>query len=142
MTTNRLATRHGALLAVFTASLLGFLALPAMAQDEAAADTSNKSNPQPTERAQVRPVEISHFRPHDARALNQFEPPKAENIPYTGFKLTWGAAFTQQFQALDHENTATPVISGTPPVNQNQLIEIGAGFNNADANLYMDAQVA
>jgi hypothetical protein len=142
MSTSRLATRHGALLAVFTAALLGFLALPAMAQDEAAADTSSKSNPQPTERAQVRPVEISHFRPHDARALNQFEPPKAENVPYTGFKLTWGAAFTQQFQALDHENTATPVISGTPPVNVNQLIEIGAGFNNADANLYMDAQVA
>lgn len=142
MSTNRLAKRHGALLAVFAAALLGFLALPAMAQDEVAADTSNKSNPQPTERAQVRPVELSHFRPHDARALNQFEPPKAENIPYTGFKLTWGAAFTQQFQALDHENTATAVISGTPPVNVNQLIEIGAGFNNADANLYMDAQVA
>jgi hypothetical protein len=34
------------------------------------------------------------------------------------------------------------VISGTPPVNVNQLIDIGPGFNNADANLYMDAQVA
>ena len=27
-------------------------------------------------------------------------------------------------------------------VNQNQLIDIGQGFNNANANLYLDAQLA
>jgi hypothetical protein len=56
-------------------------------------------------------------------------------------KLKIGAAFTQQYQGLDHENTATPVLAGTPPVNTNQLIEIGKGFNNAVANLYLDAQL-
>src|SRR5262249_52903170 len=60
--------------------------------------------------------------------------------PYTGFQLQWGAAFTQQFQHLDHENTAAPNVVGG--VNLNQLIDIGGGFNNADANLYLDAQVA
>ena len=145
MTTNRMDSRSFTIQAVLTAVLLGCLALPVAAQDEVNADTSlaaNPSAPKPTERAKVRPVEISYFRPHDARALNQFEPPKAELVPYTGLKVQWGAAFTQQFQALDHENTASPVMSGTPPVNVNQLIDIGAGFNNADANLYMDAQVA
>jgi hypothetical protein len=85
-------------------------------------------------------IELGHFRPHDARGLNVFEAPKEEGVPYDGFKIQWGAAFTQQFQGLRHENTATPVV--VAGVNQNQLMTIGSGFNNADANLYLDAQVA
>ena len=86
------------------------------------------------------PIEFSYFRPHDARALNMFEPPKVEGVPYTGNKLDWGVAFTQQYQTLNHRNGAAPrIVSG---VNQNQLIEIGAGFNNANANLFLDAQLA
>jgi hypothetical protein len=74
------------------------------------------------------------------RGLNVYEPPKEEGVPYTGFKLNWGAGFTQQFQGLDHTNTAAPkVVSG---VDANKLIQIGHGFNNAEANLYMNAQVA
>jgi len=69
-----------------------------------------------------------------------FEAPKEEGVLYTGFKIQWGAAFTQQFQGLRHENTANPNIVGG--VDQNQLITIGSGFNNADANLYLDAQLA
>ena len=100
----------------------------------------NPSAPPTSERAQPQPTVISHLNPHDARALNQFEPPKREGAPYQGFKLQWGAAFTQQFQALRHENTATPnVVAG---VNTNELVKIGSGFNNADANLFMDAQLA
>src|SRR4030095_15413210 len=57
-----------------------------------------------------------------------------------GFEFQVGASFTQQFQALEHENQATPnVVSG---VDLNSLIDIGKGFNNADANLYLDAQLA
>jgi hypothetical protein len=56
-------------------------------------------------------------------------------------KLKLGAAFTQQYQGLSHENTAAAVLTGTPPVNANQLVEIGKGFNNAVANLYLDAQL-
>ena len=85
-------------------------------------------------------IEIQHIRPADARGLNVFEPPKDDGIPYTGFKLAWGAAFTQQWQGLQHSNAATArVVNG---VDQNQLITIGHGFNNAVANLYLNAQVA
>jgi hypothetical protein len=85
-------------------------------------------------------IEIQHLRPADARGLNVFEPPKNDAVPYTGFKLGLGAAFTQQFQGLTHSNAATPnMLAG---VDQNKLIAIGNGFNNAVANLYVNAQVA
>jgi hypothetical protein len=84
---------------------------------------------------------IQHFRPYTQRGLNMFEAPKFDSVRYDGMKLKIGAAFTQQYQGLSHENTATPVLAGTPPVNSNQLIEIGRGFNNAVANLYLDAQL-
>jgi hypothetical protein len=86
------------------------------------------------------PIEIQHLRPADKRGLNIFESPKEEGVAYTGFKLGWGAAFTQQYQALNHSNTASPkYVNG---VDANKLIEIGQGFNNAVANLYMNAQIA
>jgi hypothetical protein len=96
--------------------------------------------PGETERAKLAPITISYYRPHDARGINMFEPPKIEGAAYDGFVLSWGGGFTQQFQALHHSNTATPVIVGG--VNQNQLMRIGSGFNNAVANMYMDAQLA
>jgi len=87
-----------------------------------------------------RPIEIQYYRPQDKRGLALFEAPKQSGVPFEGFKLSWGAAFTQQFQALDHENSATPKIVSN--VDQNKLIEIGDGFNNAVANLYLNAQLA
>ena len=77
------------------------------------------------------PTVVQYLRPYDKRGINIFETPKVENIPYTGFALQWGAAFTQQFQSLDHETDGSTALK-----------EIGAGFNNAAANLYMNAQVA
>ena len=136
MNLNRAATRAACAMA-----LMGSLAVSAAAQNqESATSTDNPAAVPATDRARARLIEISNFRPHDMRGLNTFEAPKAEGVPYDGFKLSWGAAFTQQFQALSHENKATPVIVGGN--NINQLISIGNGFNNADANLYMDAQVA
>jgi hypothetical protein len=83
---------------------------------------------------------IQHLRPHDVRGINMFEAPKEEGAPYDGFKLEWGAAFTQEYQGLSHKNTAdTVLVAG---VNKNELVRIGNGFNNAQANLYMDAQLA
>ena len=83
---------------------------------------------------------VQHFRPRDERGLNIFEPPKEDSLVVTGFSLQWGAAFTQEFQGLRHSNTAAPrVVNGT---DLNRLITIGNGFNNAVANLYLDAQVA
>lgn len=88
-------------------------------------------------------VEMQNYRPEDKRGINVFEAPKDESVAYDGFKLQWGAAFTQQFQGLDHRNTAAPRMVGTvTPVNANQVIRIGHGFNNANANLYLNAQLA
>jgi hypothetical protein len=87
-----------------------------------------------------RPITIQHYRPLDKRGLNIFESPKAPGVEYTGFKLDWGAAFTSQVQSLSHSNTATPnMVSG---VDANQLADIGFGFNNSTANLYLNAQIA
>ena len=96
--------------------------------------------PGESERAKLSPVTIGHFVPHDSRTINHFETPKDEGPAYDGFVLNWGGAFTQEFQALHHSNTATPVIVAT--VNQNQLMTIGAGFDNAMANMFMNAQLA
>jgi hypothetical protein len=92
-------------------------------------------------------VQFPNQRPPDQRGLNVFEPPKTEsrltgNLP----QLRLGGAFAQQFQALDHSNTALPVIipntstpSPTDSFNVNQLIDLGAGFNLATANLTVNA---
>jgi len=116
-------------------------ATAAVTQPEAQPDTqpSKKSTPKVV-RYYTPAIEIQHMRPLDQRGLNVFESPKEAGARYEGFKLSWGGAFAQQFQNLTHKNTAAPkVVSG---VNQNQLIAIGSGFNNADANLYLNAQLA
>ena len=86
------------------------------------------------------PIVHQHMRAVDQRGINVFEPPKEDTVPYTGFRLGWGGSFTQQFQDLTHSNTASARM--VDDVNQNQLIGIGAGFNNAVANLYLNAQMA
>ena len=90
-------------------------------------------------------IEIQHLRPLDQRGLNVFESPKEPGASYTGFKLSWGGAFAQQFQNLTHQNTAA-VKAGKDAagkdVNLNALIPIGSGFNNANANLYLNVQLA
>ena len=92
------------------------------------------------------PIEIQYLRPQDKRGINVFETPKVARAPYTGFRVQWGAAFTQQFQGLSHSNDAdslpyAPAGSATNN-NRNRLIEIGNGFNNATANMYLHAQLA
>jgi hypothetical protein len=85
-------------------------------------------------------IEIQHLRAADQRGINVFESPKEPGASYTGMKLAWGGAFAQQFQNLTHQNTAdAKLVAG---VNQNALIPIGSGFNNADANLYLNVQLA
>ena len=91
----------------------------------------------------VREAVIQHFRPYSQRGINVFEPPKADGTTYDGMKLKIGAAFTQQFQGLRHESTADSIpTSATNLTNVNRLMDIGSGFNNAVANLYLDAQIA
>ena len=89
----------------------------------------------------LKPIVIQHSRPGDQRGINVFESPKSDNtIPYTGFRLDFGAAFAQEWQGLQHQNSASPnIVAG---VNTNQLMTIGHGFNTAVANGYLNAQVA
>jgi hypothetical protein len=92
----------------------------------------------------LRNITIQNYIPQDQRGINRFEPPKNDGKPFTGFALEIGAAFTQQFQSLDHDNAAAPnvITVNGQPVNTNQLMDIGNGFNNAVANLYLNAQLA
>ena len=87
-----------------------------------------------------RTVTMRYFRPLDRRGINVFETPKAPGAEYNGFKLDWNAAFTSQVQLLDHSNRALPNVVGG--VDQNKLADIGFGFNNSTANLYLNAQLA
>jgi hypothetical protein len=93
----------------------------------------------------LKPILIQHVRPGDSRGLNVFESPKKDPVPYTGFRLDFGAAFAQEWQGLQHSNTATAVMVtpvGGTPYNANQLMTMGHGFNTALANGYLNAQVA
>src|SRR5206468_9404997 len=105
------------------------------------ATASSDSTSKTTQKVSLfRPQEISHIRPADMRGLNVFEPAKDDSVPFTGFALSFGGAFTQEFQGLSHQNTAAAAIANG--VNANQLITIGHGFNNAVANLNVNAQIA
>ncbi|HEU4996150.1 MAG TPA: hypothetical protein VFT29_15140 [Gemmatimonadaceae bacterium] len=109
--------------------------------DSAAKDTTKKDSTSLIAAISVlKPILIQHYRPADQRGLNVFEPPKTDVVAYTGFKFDIGAAFTQQFQGMQHENRAAPVIVNN--ANTTSLVSIGNGFNNATANLYLNAQVA
>ncbi len=105
-----------------------------------AKDSSDKAAKTDTRAMLYRPFDINHLRPADQRGLNVFEAPKEDQVPFSGFALSFGGAFTQEFQGLQHENSATAVV--TNGVNANQLIGIGHGFNNAVANLNVNAQLA
>jgi hypothetical protein len=81
---------------------------------------------------------INNFRSYDKEGLNVFEAPKSLNTEFNGIKLRIGGAFTQQFQALSHENTAFSDSTGV----LNPLYALGKGFNLAAANLNIDVQLA
>ncbi len=119
------------------------VSLAGSAKGDSTADsavTKPAKKPARVPRYEAPPIEIQHIRPIDQRGINVFESPKNDPIPFSGFRLTWGGAFAQQFQNLTHENTASPKIVNN--VDQNSLIPIGSGFNNADANIYLNAQLA
>jgi hypothetical protein len=156
---------------MLTLSALVALATPAIAQDatdgtngatpktavsgtatkDASTDAAKEAaKDEPAEKADVtsaldswkkgRPITMQYYRAQDQRGLNVFETTKDPGVEFTGFKLDFGAAFTSQVQNLTHKNTAAPVIVNN--VNTNQLQNIGFGFNNSTANLYVHAQLA
>ncbi|HMP29293.1 MAG TPA: hypothetical protein PKD85_06820 [Saprospiraceae bacterium] len=73
---------------------------------------------------------IQYSRENNRDGIHTFEPSKADNVQYDGFKLQIGGAFRQGFQALSHENTSST-----------KLYALGNGFNLAAANLNFDVQL-
>ena len=138
----------------FLAAAAMLIAIPARAQQGASvpdttatpapvvkpAPAAPESTTAPKSLSWAAPIQLQNVRPNDQRGINVFETPKEDTVTYTGFKLSWGAAFTQQFQALDHSTKAASRVVNS--VEQNRLTEIGPGFNNANANLYLGAQLA
>ncbi len=86
---------------------------------------------------------INFRKPADQRGVNKFETSKTDTVPFDGLKVKIGGAFTQQFQALSHSNTATPTNDtiGGRPYNLNKLYPLAPGFNLATANLRIDVQL-
>jgi len=135
--------RYARKISVLAATLV--FAAPVMAQNEVDT-TKEKASTVSTDSSKssllTQPaIVIQHYRPQDKRGINMFESPKNDDIPYTGFKLDWGAAFSQQFQSIDHSNKAVEMLDAAGK-NVNELMTIGSGFNTASANLYLNAQLA
>lgn len=94
--------------------------------------------------AQITLSDMQYWRPYDKRGLNTFETSKADTIPFDGIKVRLGGGFAQQFQALQHKNTATANFQNQngAEVNLNELMPIENGFNLASANLNLDVALA
>jgi len=80
---------------------------------------------------------IANFRAYDKTGINQFETGKADSVAFEGLKVRWGAGFTQQFQNLKHSNAGAVGSTTT-----NRLYPLQNGFMTAQANLFMDVQLA
>ncbi|MEO5681286.1 MAG: hypothetical protein ABIQ88_01530 [Chitinophagaceae bacterium] len=90
---------------------------------------------------------IANLRGYDQTGINVFEDPKDTASIFTGIKVKFGAGFTQQFQNMKHKNPgAVNNQSGSfangISVPGNKLKVITPGFQTAQANLYMDVQLA
>lgn len=91
---------------------------------------------------------IQYFRPYDRAGLNMYETPKVDDTKYTGMKVRIGGSFMQNWQALDHSNSAaanmykfTNTAGKADSSNKNSLANITAGFGLAEANLNIDVQL-
>ncbi|MEO6721639.1 MAG: hypothetical protein ABIN67_14825 [Ferruginibacter sp.] len=80
----------------------------------------------------------SYWRPYDQRGINVFETSKTpDTMSYEGARVRFGAGFTQQYQNLKHENKTALDNTTT-----NRLYPLQSGFMTAQANLFMDIQLA
>ena len=80
----------------------------------------------------------SYWRPYDQRGINVFETSKApDTMAFDGPRVRFGAGFTQQYQNLKHENPGA--LNNTTV---NKLYPLQSGFMTAQANLFLDIQLA
>lgn len=75
-------------------------------------------------------AQVANLRPYDQSGINVFETQKDSTTIFDKLKVQFGAGFTQSFQGLKHKNASGGLYKMTP------------GFNTANANLYMDVQLA
>jgi hypothetical protein len=85
--------------------------------------------------AQWQPA-IQNFRPYDQGGLNMYEAPKQyDTVVYDGFKIRFGANFTQGYQKLANSNSAKAILTSTAPNSTPSLWETapasGIFTNNA-----------
>lgn len=130
---------------VFGSTLLALMfAVPALAQEQVAANVAGGASPQPaTADSTVDAKEAASafvLRPAGQNGLNLFEAPKFTG-PFDGIKVTLGGAFTLGFQALDHSNEAAARLDPSG-VDQNALGAIRPGINLPAANLNLGVQLA
>ena len=86
---------------------------------------------------------INNLRSYDKSGINVFEDPKDSATTFDGLKIKFGAGFTQQFQNLKHKNPdALNNNIGAVGIPGNRLRNITPGFMTAQANLYLDVQLA
>lgn len=79
---------------------------------------------------------LDNLKPRDKRGLTVFENPKDSVSTFDHLRVKVGGAFALQFQGIQHENNAIPVIVNG--VNTNQLYDIGNNINLPTANLDLD----
>lgn len=140
-TTLRIATAMTALLAIGTPAAAQQVSDPPAAPPVTTTATDPKPAADPAnDWKKGRTITIQYLRPVDKRGINVFETTKMPGAEFNGFKMDFGASFTSQVQNLRHSNTALPNVVNN--VNANQLADIGFGFNNSTANLYLHAQLA
>src|SRR4051812_13951923 len=90
---------------------------------------------------------IANLRAYDQTGINVFEDPKDSTVVFDGLKVKFGAGFTQQFQNLKHKNpdalnNNVGSYSNGVSTAGNKLKDITAGFQTAQANLFLDVQLA
>jgi hypothetical protein len=90
----------------------------------------------------------SYWRAYDQSGINVFETTKEPDVvPFDGLRVRLGAGFTQQFQNLTHENPTAlkndvGSFSNGVSTPGNKLKVITPGFQTAQANMYLDVQLA
>lgn len=80
----------------------------------------------------------AYWRAYGQTGINVFETgKKSDSLEYTGMKVRIGAGFTQQFQNLHQKNEGASGYQST-----NKLYPLASGFMTAQANLFIDVQLA
>ena len=90
--------------------------------------------------AQELDYKLDNWYPQTKDAIQLFEPKKDSITTFDKVKVNLGGAFALQYQAIGHENNATPVLNAGG-VDTNALYDIGNNFNLATANLDLNVEL-